>query len=278
MIVTDRTASTKEKYASSYDKYAKAYGITTDQATQTTTTEPTAEETAAAEQKAADASVASAANTKSYADQISGIYDLQQQAQEENIDYQTNTNIQSVQRTYEDGLQDYRDQYRDYTNSLYQGSDNAALNARANGQFGGTATANAAAVRSQYQQARNELSTQQRQAAIDTVNQINQLRMQGEYDKADAYLQNQQDKFAALYDDAIRVDENEYSNYQYQTSLDREDAAIQRTQENNDLSYIRQMGMTLLSAGIVPDSDVLEKMGMSETLARTYANMVLYGL
>lgn len=230
------------------------------------------------EQKTDSVADASAANVKSYADMIRQQYDAMNQQQALNIDYKTQTAVDQSVWGYQDQLPDIQSAYRDNTTQMYQGMDNAALNARANGQYGGTATEKVGAIQSQYQQARNELAIKQRKLADDTINQINVLRRNGEYEKADALLKSAQQELDAIYKDAIRVDENQYSNWQYQTSLDREDAAIQREQEANDRDYTRQIGMMLLQYGIVPDDDMLSVMGIDKTTAQAYATyMKTYG-
>jgi hypothetical protein len=225
----------------------------------------------------ADANEAAASNTKSYADSIAEQYENYAKQQQNSIDYSTNKNINSAVRDYEDAVSDYRTNTQDLTTSMYQNMDNQALVSRANGQYGGMATASVGAVQSEYQAQRQALARQQQQLATDTLREVEDLRTQGEFDKADALLAANQQKFQALYEDAVRVDENQYSNNQWQTTLDREDAEIQRQQEQSDKQYLQQLGQAFLSAGAMPSTAMLEAMGLDQGTAQLYINMILAG-
>lgn len=220
---------------------------------------------------------AAAANTHSYADQINAQYSAAQEQIRNNIDYQTQFNQNAARREYEDSIRDYRNQYRNTTTDMYQGMDNAALTARANGQFGGSATAEVGAVQSEYQKQRQALSLKQQQMATDTVREIEALRAQGEFDKADALLRTRQQQFQALYDDAVRVDENRWANERYQIGLDREDAAIIRDQERYDKTYLQQLGQAFMNMGVMPAANMLEAMGIDKASAQSYINAIKMG-
>ena len=231
----------------------------------------------AANATAAQQQNAAAANTKSYADAINAQYNAAQQQAENTIDYRTQQNINNAQRTYEDSIRDYRNQYRDQTTDMYKAMDNAALVARANGQFGGSATAQVGAVQSEYQKQRQALSLQQQKLATDTVREVENLRAQGEFDKADALLKSRQQQFQSLYEDAVRVDENRWANEQYQTGLQREDTAIEREQTLYDKSYLQQLGLAFMKMGVVPAQNMLDAMGLDRSSAQSYVNAVLMG-
>jgi hypothetical protein len=224
-----------------------------------------------------DATEASNANTKSYADTIAQQYDAYAQQQQNTIDYTTNKNVNSALRSYEDAVSDYQTQNQSLSRSMYQDMDNQALVSRANGQYGGMATASVGAIQSEYQTQRQELARQQQKLATDTLRNVEDLRAQGEFDKADAVLQAAQQKFQALYEDAVRVDENQYSDYQWQTALDREDAQIQQETAQSDREYLQKLGQAFLSAGAMPSTAMLEAMGLDQGTAQLYINMVLAG-
>ena len=220
---------------------------------------------------------AAASNTKSYADMISQQYDSYIQQKQNNIDYQTRIQQEKAARAYEDAIGNYQKQYRDATAKMYQGMDNQALMSDVSGQYGGMATASVADIQSTYQQQRQQLALQQQKLALDTARAVEDLRAQGEFDKADALLQARQLEAQQLYDDAVRVDENRWSNQQYQTALDREDAAIQREQEQSDIDYQRSMGMAFLNYGLLPPDNILTAMGIDAATAQQYINAVQMG-
>lgn len=220
---------------------------------------------------------AAAANTNSYADLINNQYDNMWQQTQLGIDRQTQQSVDEAVRGYEDSVPTYADAYRQATIDQYNGADNAALNARMSGQYGGMATANVNAIQSQYQQQRAKIAQEQQQLAEQTVRQVADLRAQGEFQKADQLLQQSQQRFQQLYEDAVRVDENTYSNWQYQNTMDREDAEIARQEAQTEKEYQQSLGLTLLKMGVMPDETILEALGISSSTAKQYINMVLYG-
>jgi hypothetical protein len=217
-------------------------------------------------------------NTKSYADKINSQWAAYMQQQNNNIDQQTQQNVNKAQRSYADSLSSYRKQYGDATTDMYQGMDNAALTADVSGQRGGMATAQVNSVQNQYQQQRQQLALQQQKLATDTAREIEDLRAQGEFDKADALLKARQQQFQQLYEDAVRVDENQYSNWQYDNTLEREDQSIQRDQQNADKEYLQKLGQGFLNLGVMPSESMLTAMGMSQATAQLYINAVQAGL
>jgi hypothetical protein len=224
-----------------------------------------------------DIQEATASNTKSYADAITAQYDAYAKQQQNSIGYQTEKNVESSVRSYEDAAGDYQSQDKSLAANMYNSMDNQALMSRANGQYGGMAVAQVGAVQNDYQLQRQQLALQQQKLATDTLRDVEDLRTQGEYDKADALLKANQQKFQALYEDAVRVDENQYANDQWQTTLDREDTEIQRQQEQTERSYLQQLGQLFLSAGAMPSEAMLEAMGLDQSTAQQYINMLLAG-
>ena len=221
---------------------------------------------------------AKAANTKSYAGDIRGQWANYAEQQRNTIDQKTNQDINKAQRTYEDSLGDYKKQYRDATTDMYQGMDNAALTADTSGRYGGMATAQVNSIQNDYQRQRQQLALQQQKLATDTAREIEDLRAQGEFDKADALLKARQQEFQALYEDAVRVDENQYSNWKYDNTLQREDEAIDREQKQNDKAYLQKLGQSFMSMGVMPSTAMLEAMGLNQATAQLYINAVLGGL
>lgn len=220
---------------------------------------------------------AKTANIKSYAGKINSQWAAYMHQQQNNIDNQTQQNVNKAQRAYEDSLGSYQKQYRDATTNMYQGMDNAALTADTSGRFGGMATARVNSIQNQYQQQRQQLALQQQKLATDTAREIEDLRAQGEFDKADALLKARQQQFQQLYEDAVRVDENQYSNWQYDNTLEREDQSIQREQQTADKEYLQKLGQGFLNLGVMPSESMLTAMGMSQATAQLYINAILNG-
>lgn len=215
---------------------------------------------------------------KSYADDINKRYRTEQEQIAANIDYQTALKQRQARYAYEDALADYQRKYRNYTAQAMNGVDNSLLASRASGRFGGTATANAAAVQNQYQQARQELALQQQQLATDTMREVERLRSEGEFDKADQLLKSRQAQFQALYEEGIRVDENQYNNYVQQNTWDRDDERIQREEEREQKQWMQQLGMQAMQVGLMPNEEMLKAMGIDMATAQLYINAVKAGL
>lgn len=253
---------------------ASAEQTATEQTTPDASTEATTETPAFPE---ADTAAAQAANTRSYADLITNQYDAYIQGKQNQIDYQTQQAVNNTQRQYDDAVSGYQKQYRDLTTSMYQNIDNNALMARANGQRGGMGTLSVNTAQADYQAQRQALATKQQQLATDTARQIEELRANGEFEKADALLEARQLEFQQLYADAVRVDENQYANEQYETAIEREDAAIDLEQQTNERNYRRELGMAFLSAGVVPPADILADMGIDAATAQTIASRIALG-
>lgn len=125
-----------------------------------------------------------------------------------------------------------------------------------------------------YGNALDAIRASQAQMTRDVARQVADLRDQGDYQKANALLQAAQASLTQQYADAIRRDNNLRSNYEYLTANDREDAAIAREQSATDKAWLREIGMTLLQRGVMPDSATLEAMGISSTTARSIITRV----
>ena len=126
-----------------------------------------------------------------------------------------------------------------------------------------------------YDQEREDIFQQQRQLELDLTRQISDLRSKGEYAKADAALQNAQQKFKQLYADQMRADKNLRSNYEYGTKLKREDEAITREDERLNTKWLRSLGESFLQRGVMPSDGMLEAMGLDKDTAQLYINAVL---
>ncbi len=126
-----------------------------------------------------------------------------------------------------------------------------------------------------YDQQRAAIEAARAQLEKDVARQVADLKAQGEYAKADAALQAAQQRFQQLYADALRVDTNLRSNYEYQTGLQREDAAIQREQDASDTAWLRKMGEALMAKGVTPPDNMLAAMGIDSSAAQQYINKVV---
>jgi hypothetical protein len=128
-----------------------------------------------------------------------------------------------------------------------------------------------------YDNQREAIVDQQRKLELDTARQIADLRSKGDYAKADAALQSAQEKFKQLYKDSMRADTNLRANYEYGTSLKREDEKIVRDEERMNTKWLRSLGESFLQRGVMPSDGMLQAMGLDKDTAQLYVNAVLYG-
>lgn len=111
----------------------------------------------------------------------------------------------------------------------------------------------------------------------DVARQVSDLRAKGDFAQANAMLETAQAQFRQLYEEGLRVGGNLRGNYEYQTQLQREDAAIQREQDNADLDWKRTMGEFMLKHGVTPSEDLLSALGIDSSAANLYINAVTGG-
>jgi len=217
-----------------------------------------------------------------------------EQQQNAKIDYAVQQAVTELERALADAQPQFKEQAEFVAKEERQALDNSALYAEARGDKGGIG-------QSQYNEiqaaaAQNHLAVQQAQTklATDTARQIEDLRAQGEFEKADAALQIAQSYLSELMSLEKWAAEFGLSQAQFQESVRQWEAefnlAMQQFQVDTDLAYgqltgtipstgqltlsaqgqLADMGSAMLSAGMMPSADQLAAMGMSESQARQY--------
>lgn len=193
------------------------------------------------------------------------------------IDYAVSQAITELERALADSQSQYKEQAESVAKEERQALDNSALYAEARGDKGGIG-------QSQYNEiqaaaAQNRLAVQQAQTKLstDTARQIADLRAQGEFEKADKLLEITQQYLSQLVSLEQWAAEFGLTQQQFQESVRQWEAefALATRQYNDSLvadrnSQYADMGSALLSAGIMPSSDQLASMGMTESQAREY--------
>lgn len=210
------------------------------------------------------------------------------------IDYAVQQAVTQLERALEDAQPQFKEQAETVAKDERQALDNSALYAEARGDKGGIG-------QSQYNEiqaaaAQNRLAVQQAQTklATDTARQIEDLRAQGEFEKADKALEISQSYLSQLVSLEQWAAEYNLSYDQFQASLEQWQAeyelAMAQFQVDTDLAYgqltgtipstgqltlsgqsqLASMGEALLSAGIMPNNEQLSAMGMTESQAQSY--------
>ena len=203
---------------------------------------------------------------------------------ERQIDYATAQGVAALERAREDAAAQYQTQRDQVAKYGRNAMDNAALYAELRGDRGGIGLAQYNAVQNAAEENRLAVDAAQIKMATDTDRQIEDLRTQGEFAKANqvleisqAYLQQlmsleqwaaEYNLSAAKFQETVRQWENEFAlsvgqvtgSYQGQTTL---------TAKKYSDSLLAESGSALLSAGVMPNSEQLAAMGLTQAQARS---------
>ena len=207
-----------------------------------------------------------------------------QEQAERQIDYATAQGVAALERAREDAAAQYQTQRDQVAKYGRNAMDNAALYAELRGDRGGIGLAQYNAVQNAAEENRLAVDAAQVKMATDTDRQIADLRTQGEFAKANqvleisqAYLQQllsleqwaaEYNLSAAKFQETVRQWENEFAlsvgqvtgSYQGQTTL---------TAKKYSDSLLAESGSALLSAGVMPNSEQLAAMGLTQAQARS---------
>ncbi len=207
-----------------------------------------------------------------------------QEQAERQIDYATAQGVAALERAREDAAAQYQTQRDQVAKYGRNAMDNAALYAELRGDRGGIGLAQYNAVQNAAEENRLAVDAAQIKMATDTDRQIEDLRTQGEFAKANqvleisqAYLQQlmsleqwaaEYNLSAAKFQETVRQWENEFAlsvgqvtgSYQGQTTL---------TAKKYSDSLLAESGSALLSAGVMPNSEQLAAMGLTQAQTRS---------
>ena len=202
---------------------------------------------------------------------------------EQQIDYATAQGIAALERAREDAAGQFQTQRDQVAAEERNAMDNAALYAELRGDRGGIGQMQYQSVQNTAAENRLAVNEAQVKMATDTDRQIADLRAQGEFEKANkvleisqAYLQQllsleqwaaEYDLSAAKFAQTVREWENEFAlsvgqvtgSYAGQTTL---------TARKYSDSLLAESGQALLAAGVMPNSEQLKAMGLSQAQAR----------
>ena len=191
--------------------------------------------------------------------------------------------IAALERAREDAAAQYQTQRDQAAKYGRNAMDNAALYAELRGDRGGIGLAQYNAVQNAAEENRLAVDAAQVKMATDTDRQIEDLRTQGEFAKANqvleisqAYLQQlvsleqwaaEYNLSAAKFQETVRQWEQEFAlsvgqvtgSYQGQTTM---------TAKKYSDSLLAESGSALLSAGVMPNSEQLAAMGLTQAQAR----------
>ena len=203
---------------------------------------------------------------------------------ERQIDYATAQGVAALERAREDAAAQYQTQRDQVAKYGRNAMDNAALYAELRGDRGGIGLAQYNAVQNAAEENRLAVDAAQIKMATDTDRQIEDLRTQGEFAKANqvleisqAYLQQlmsleqwaaEYNLSAAKFQETVRQWENEFALSVGQVTGSYQGQTTMAAKKYSD-SLLAESGSALLSAGVMPNSEQLAAMGLTQAQARS---------
>lgn len=236
-------------------------------------------------------------DTKDMEDMLQQITDSQKQQSQNTIDYNVKQGIDNLNRAMEDAAQRYQTERDQAAADEATALDNQALYAEARGDRGGIGEAQYASIQNNAAQNRLAVNQAQTKLATDTARQVEDLRAQGEFQKADELLSITQSYLSQLmslkqwatetnlsvdeFNSKLQqwVDEFKMSAQQFLTNTELSAAGLtgmfadgSRTlaAQNELINALATSGNALLQAGIMPTQQQLNAMGMTEAQAQLY--------
>ena len=203
---------------------------------------------------------------------------------ERQIDYATAQGVAALERAREDAAAQYQTQRDQVAKYGRNAMDNAALYAELRGDRGGIGLAQYNAVQNAAEENRLAVDAAQVKMATDTDRQIADLRTQGEFAKANqvleisqAYLQQlvsleqwaaEYNLSAAKFQETVRQWEQEFALSVGQVTGSYQGQTTMAAKKYSD-SLLAESGSALLSAGVMPNSEQLAAMGLTQAQARS---------
>ena len=236
-------------------------------------------------------------DTETLKNMLQQIVDTQRQQTEQKTDYTVENGIKELTRALEDAAKQYDTQRNQAAADEAVALDNQALYAEARGDRGGIGQAQYASIQNTAAMNRRAVSDAQVKLSTDTARQIEDLRAQGEFEKADNLLSLTQSHLSQLmnleqwamqtnlgvdeFNSQLQqwVDEYKLKAQEYLTNLDLAAAQITgmfadgtRTAAAQEklTAALAQSGNALLQSGVMPTEQQLKAMGMTAEQARLY--------
>ena len=181
---------------------------------------------------------------------INQIYDAVEQQIKTNLNYETQAAADQLRRAYEDAQGTYEDAIAQQLIETKQARDAKALRNQINGDRGGIGSAQVDSIYNTGAKNREAIANQQRQLSTDTARQLADLRAKGKYEEANQLLQSPQQRLAALYDEQVRVQQA----------------------EDTQRSSLASLASSYLSAGIMPNQQMLDALGIDAATAQLYVD------
>lgn len=241
---------------------------------------------------------------------MQGLLDAWKAAAEEQANASVDYAVQQAIKEYERALKDAQPQFKEQAESVSweerQAMDNAALYAELRGDKGGIGQEQYSSI--QNTAAQNRLAVQQAQTklATDTARAIEDLRAQGEFEKADAALEITQEylsqlmsleQWAAQYNLSVEQFNASLKQWKLEYNLELEQMGIDQERweaeqdykqqqfdyerylngislAQSEKSQLAEVGWAMLELGLMPDEEYLDAMEIDQATAEKMMAML----
>ncbi len=183
---------------------------------------------------------------------INQMYDAVDQQIKTNINYETQSAADQLQRALQDAQPQYESAIAQQLLETKQAQEAQALRNQVNGDRGGIGSAQVDSIGNTGAKNREAIAQQQRQLATDTARQLADLRAQGKYQEANQLLQSAQQRLSALYNEQVRLQQ----------------------EESSKKEILATLGQKYMAAGIMPSADMLAALGIDEATAQKYVDLI----
>lgn len=182
---------------------------------------------------------------------INQMYDAVDHQIKTNINYETQSAADQLQRALQDAQPQYESAIARQLLETKQAQEAQALRNQVNGDRGGIGSAQVDSIGNTGAKNREAIAQQQRQLATDTARQLADLRARGKYEEANQLLQSAQQRLSALYNEQVRLQQ----------------------EESSKKEILANLGQQYMSAGIMPSADMLAALGIDEATAQKYVDL-----
>lgn len=209
-----------------------------------------------------------------------------QQQAEGRIDYTVEQGVTDLTRAMEDAQPQFQEQLNKNDIDTARALDNSAMYAEARGDRGGIGQAQYNEIQAAALKNRQAVYSAQTKLATDTARQIQDLRLKGEFDKADKLLELSQNYLAQLisleqwgaqWDTTQEQMAQELEQWAKNYELQRanvtgvmNDGTPTRAAVNDERDRAADVASALLKVGVMPNQSQLDALGMTSDQASAY--------
>lgn len=202
------------------------------------------------------------------------------------IDYAVESGVNELNRAMEDAQPKFQEQQNQNDIDTARAKDNSAMYAEARGDRGGIGQAQYNEIQAAALKNRQAINSARTKLATDTARQIQDLRLKGEFDRADKLLALSQsylsqlislEQWGAQWDMDQEQMARELEQWEKNYELQRanvtgrmNDGTLTRAAANDERDRAADVAMALLKVGVMPTQAQLDALGMTAAEAQSY--------